>query len=487
MAGGSTGEDQLSPSGSPPARLSPAARRAIFVLMLVEMFGSLEIGLLYPALPTIAREYGGMGEVTWLVSIFSLVQAATVALGARLGDLVGRRRMMIVILVVSGLGSLLSALSASLTMVIVGRGIQGVSAALLPLCFGIARDIVPRERLAVMVGLLSGMYSASGALGYALGGWMTDAFGWHSIFYLTVFLPAVTVPLALLFIPADQPSDKRPPLDLPGALLLVPGIVALLLGITYLRQWPLWQLAATALVAAGFIAIWARHESRVAHPLIDVRLLRHRPVALANGISMLIGLGLSQMPLVVLAMIQQPAWTGIGLGVGATLAGILKLPSNLNSALLGPFAGWLANRTSLRFVATFGTLLGIAGWGILLVWQAPLWLVVFVTILIGANLSFLLASIPSLVLEVAPADRSSEATGMLSLARGIGTSLGAQMAGLLLSLSHVTGPGGAHFADAAAYRATYFYTMACALVCLLACLALPRRLARVGQVPEQPA
>ena len=463
---------------APAQRLPGATRRAILVLMAVELFSSLEQGLLYPAMATIAREYGGMDRVTWLISIFSLVQAATVALGARLGDLFGRRRLMMIILLLAGFGSLLSALSSQLAVIIAGRGIQGVSAALLPLCFGIARDIVPRERLTVMIGLLAGMYSASGALGYALGGWMTEAFGWHSIFYLTVFLPVVTIPLVLAFLPADKPAGGRTRLDLPGAFLLVPGIVALLLAITYLRQWPFWMLGAAVLAAAGFVAVWARHESRLEQPLIDVRLLRHRGVAMANTISLLIGMGLSTMPLVVLAMIQQPAWTGVGLGVSATLAGFLKMPANLNSAIIGPFAGWLADRTSLRFVTVFGTLLGIFGWSLLLVWQSPLWLVILAAVIISANTSFLLAALPSVVLSIAPPDRSSEAAGMLSLSRGIGTALGAQIAGLLLSLSFVTGADGARFADTDAYRAAYIYAAVCATVCLAACLALPRKQAR---------
>lgn len=467
--------------------LSPAVWRAILVLMLVEVFGSLEIGLLYPAMATIAREYGGMGNVTWLISVFSVVQAATVALGARLGDLFGRRRLLVIILLVAGLGSLLSALSSSLALIIVGRGIQGVSAALLPLSFGIIREIVPRDRLAVVIGLLSGMYSASGALGYALGGWMTESYGWHSIFYLTVFLPLITVPLVLRLLPPGSRNDGPRSLDLPGAFLLVPGIVSLLLAITYLRTWAAWEIAAAVLVSAVFTYLWARHESRVAKPLIDVSLLRQRGIAMANTISLLIGMGLSQLPLVVLAMIQQPLWTGVGLGVGATLAGILKLPANLNSALIGPFAGWLANRTSLRFVAVLGTIIGIAGWCVILVWQSPLWLVVLVTILIGANLSFVLAVIPSVVLAIAPPDRSSEAAGMLSLSRGIGTALGAQIAGLLLSVSQVVGPAGVRFPDAHAFQATYIYTTICAVLSLFACMALPRTAARRSEPKSEAA
>lgn len=431
--------------------------------------------MLYTALPTIARQFGGMSNVAWLVSIFTLVQATTVALGARLGDLFGRRRVLQWVLAISAFGSLLSAVSESLTMIVVGRAFQGVSAALLPLCFGIARQIVAPSRLSVVVGLLAGLYSASGAAGFLLGGVLTEQFGWHSIFYVTLFLPVLVMPLVMLAVPADRPGERPPSLDLPGAILLVPGVVALLLTVTYVFVWPVWASVGVLATAAGFMVAWVRHEASAAHPLIDVRLLRHRGVAMANVAFLFMGLGSMQLPLVVMAMIQQPVWTGVGLGIGAAMTGLLKLPSNLISAVAGPFAGWIGGRRSPRVAAIIGGCLGVIAWAGMILAHDSLWLVVLFSILVGANMSMILAAMPSVVLAIAPLERSSEATGMLSFARTFGVSLGAQIAGVLLATSHVTGPAGEVLPDGAAYGLTYLFLASCALVTLIACIAIPRR------------
>jgi len=452
---------------------STRVRGAIAVLLLVELFCSLEASMVYTALPTIARQYGGMGNVTWLIAIFTLVQATTVALGARLGDLYGRRRVLQWILVLSAAGSLISAVGGDLWVIVAGRALQGVSAALLPLCFGIAREIAPQERLSLIIGLLAGMYSASGAVGFLLGGVLTEQFGWHSIFWVTLFLPTLVIPLVALFVPDNRPAARPQSLDLLGALLLVPGLAGLLLIVTYALKWPVWTVIGMLLASVGLLVAWWRHESSVPHPLIDVHLLRNRGVAMANASFLFMGAGSMQMPLVVMAMIQQPLWTGVGLGIGATVTGLLKLPSNLIAAFTAPLAGWLGGRISPRMAATVGGSLGVLAWVVMIFAHSDLWLVVALTVVIGASTSMMLAAMPSVVLVIAPSDRSSEATGMLSLSRTFGVSLGAQIAGVLMTTSLIAGTGGAVMPDDAAYRLTYASLAGWTLLALIACIAMP--------------
>jgi len=320
----------------------------------------------------------------------------------------GRRKVLIVVLGLSSFGSLVSLISNDLVVIIAGRAIQGISAAMLPLCFGIARAIVPRKHLSVIVGLLAGIYSASGAVGFLLGGLLTEGFGWHSIFAVTLFLPIAIIPLVLVFVPPDLATSRPPSLDLTGAILMMLGVTALLLAVAYGRTWP-WMVTLTAgLAAVATLVIWARHELAVEQPLIDVNLLKSRGVAMANFGFFCLGMGSMQLPLVVLTMIQQPVWTGIGLGVGAAMAGVLKLPSNLISAFAGPFSGWLRGRTSARMAAIVGGLLGVFGWAAMYFFHDNLWQVIGLSVVIGAGLAMILSAMSNVVLGVAPHDRSSD-------------------------------------------------------------------------------
>ncbi|SCW81298.1 Major Facilitator Superfamily protein [Sphingobium faniae] len=447
------------------------------VLILVELLSSLEASMLYTALPTISRSYGGLTHAGWLISAFVLVQCATAAIAGRLGDLLGRRTMLAGVLLLCTLGSTLSALSSDLHWIIAGRAIQGMSGAILPLAFGIARSVVPQERLPYWIGLLAGAYSASGALGFLLGGVLTESvFGWHGIFTLTAILSALLIPPVLMILPADARRHHAGGIDWPGALAMAPAIGGLLLAITYGGQWG-WTAPATLGTALGSLAVlilWARHEWRCPTPLIDVRLLADRSIAGANLVFLFLGLSSMQLPLVVMTMIQQPAWTGIGLGVGAALTGVYKLPSNIISLGAGPLGGWLFVRFGPRAAVLTGTTLCCVSWAALILWHDELIGVLALTVAVGAGMAITLSAVPNLVLAIVPHERSSEAAGLLQVTRTLGVAAGAQIAATILSLSQISSPAGKVYPSAHAFLLSFAIICAVAFCAVLCAFLLPR-------------
>jgi MFS family permease len=174
----------------------------------------------------------------------------------------------------------------------------------------------------------------------------------------------------------------------------------------------------------------------------------------------------------------------VGLAVTATVAGLLKLPSNISSLIAAPLSGWIASKSGARVALFIGALIGAGGWGALLIFHATAMQVVLGAVVCAFAATMLLAAIPNLVLEGAPLERSSEVTGMTAVFRHMASGVGAQLITLLLATSRVTEPAtGATFPDDAAYRLTFGYIAVTALMIAGLCLFLKNATVKAKEAP----
>jgi MFS family permease len=422
----------------------------LLVLVVAEITSAFEMGMMFGALATISREFGDPVKAGWLITAFLLVGAASAALSSRLGDLFGRKRVALVLLGLAAAGSLLSALAPTLAVMVLGRAIQGFSAALLPLCVGLVREHVPSRRMGISIGWLAAMATSSAGAGVMLGGWAVDRFGWPSVFWFS-FAHAVT-----------------------AAMLMA----AVLLAITRLKSQAGDPLT-IGLALAGLLTLgwWARHEWRHPRPMLDVRLFTQRQIGITMLLAAMYGLGTSQQMLVILQLAQQPAWTGIGLGLTATAAAAIKVPSIAMGLLGAPWSGWLGGRSSGRVAALWGAVIVLAGWVLLALWHDSVAALVLATLVISFGSSALYAGAVVLVTEVAPHERTSEINGQLAVMRSISYAAGTVAMTLLLASDMVSDParGPGVFASSAAFDRGLLYVVACAAGCVLVILALPGR------------
>lgn len=424
------------------------------VLVGAELLASLESAMIYTAMPTIMREFNNIEASGWLLSSYLLVMAVSAAIGGRLGDIFGRRNVLLVVLGICSVGSLISAVGPSIIWVIIGRTIQGMCGAILPLCFGLARQAAPEGRLQVAVGILAGAYSASGAVGFVLGGYLAEKFDWHAIFYVTTVFPIVLAPFVYFILPDSKCDTRVSSIDWLGGVLFVPGIAGLLLAVTLAKTWGVFsvEILSLTLGSFAFLVAWIRHELRHENPLIDVSLLLNKSLALGNTCSFLLGFGSFQLPLVVILLFQQPLWTGVGLGLGATVSGILKLPSNVVALAGGPLGGKIAKIRSERTALLLGGGVCAIGWFGILLFHSSTSFIVMMTVLIGFGQAMVLAGVANIILANAPEQRASEATGLGQVIRLTGTSIGAQVASVVLASSVVISANGASFPSADAYN-----------------------------------
>jgi len=365
--------------------------------------------------------------------------------------------------------------------------VQGFSAALLPLCIGLVREHLPAARVPVSIGWLAAMASFSAGVGILLGGWVVDHLGWRWIFWFSAGHAGLALACVAFVLPASTRAARTGRLDVLGGVLFAPAVAALLWAITRLKGSGLQNPLTLGLVAAGLLTLvlWVRRESRHPEPMLDVRQFGQHQIGLTMLLMALFGLGTAQLMLVILLLGQQPVWTGIGLGLSATLAATIKIPASLASLVGAPWSGHVAGRHGARRAAWMGALFVCAGWLALAVWHDQAWQLVALSFFVTFGGSILYAAMPNLVVEVAPPERTSEINGMSHVVRTVGTAIGAQIATVLLASSTVADAarGAAAYPSPAAYALTCGFIAACAVASVAVACALPRRRAQAVPVP----
>ena len=456
-------------------------------LVLAEVVGAVEATMIFAALRTFNAEFGNPVMVGWIVTAFLLAAAASASLCSRLGDMFGRRRMLLGVLAVAGAGSLVSAFATGVVGVIAGRAIQGVSGAVLPLCFGLVRESLPPARVPFGIGVISAAAFVSAGAAIFIGGVLVDHLTWHSIFHVGA-ATALVAWLAVWFgVPRSPRAPSSEPVDVLGAVLLVPAITGLLVVLSQSRHWGwadgrTWGLMIASLAT---LALWLRHELRTPSPLIDVRLLGHRQLALANIGVALLALGPLQHGLVMSQLLQQPSWTGAGLGLSATTAGLLLAPPMALAMLVGPGCGALAARRGARVPALWASAILLVGWAGIALQHASVAFVAAMTVLQGIGMAAAYAVVPMLIVEVAPSERTSETTGVSAVLRYIFNAVGSQVVAVMLAHATVSDPahGPGNYPAASAFELALVVIAGLCVVSLMVTACLPVR----GRVGEQEA
>jgi MFS family permease len=452
----------------------------IAAVFLAEVCATFETSMLYAALPTLIRTFGDPITAGWLVTMHMLIGTVACVVVGRLGDMFGRRRVMLIMLIVAAIGSLLSAVTAEFGLVLFGRALQGVASAAIPISIGILRENLPEERLPVAVGLMTTAQGMGVAVGLVLGGVIVDNLNWHWLFLISGIMLAAAYIAIRLLVPARPGTPPSVKIDWLEGLLPAPAIGAVLLGLSLSKTYGWLDPRCYGLIVAGaaLMAVWSMRSLKAREPFINLRLLGDRNIAMANVAAVLLGLGSGQIVFVFSTYMQAPAWTMAGLGFSATLAGFAKLPSNMLSFLAGPLSGWMSQKYNIRLPILLGGMLAAAGWLVGMSLPNTLIQMIALLCLISFGTTMLNAALPIVVVGAAPADRTSEAVGAMSVIRGMCGAVGAQLIAVALASDTVTAPGGGGaFPSPAAYHLTMaviaVLSIAAGLVSLLLVLRKP--------------
>jgi EmrB/QacA subfamily drug resistance transporter len=419
----------------------PRPMRSLFILSMSALAFSLAQTMLIPALGELTHQLGtDASGIAWVLTGYLLAAAVATPVAGRLGDMFGKRRLLVLSLVAFGLGSTVAALGSSLEVVVIGRVLQGMGGGIFPLCFGIIRDEFPRERVAGSIGLISAIFGIGGGAGLVGGGLIADHLSYHWIFWLGAISAALAAIATQVWVP-ESPERKPGRVDVPGAVLLGVGLAMPLIAISRANDWGWGSTRTLVLLAAGLavLAIWVAVERRTEQPLADIPTLIKPPVLLTNIATLFVGFGMFGSFLVIPQLAELPESTGFGFGLGATGAGLLLFPGAVMMLFTGPISGALGTRFGSKLPLSIGAAITSAGLlGLGLNHGSELAVVAWAFLMSsGIGLSF--AAMANLIVEAVPPAQTGEATGFNALTRSVGASIGSQVSAAILAGSAVAG------------------------------------------------
>ncbi|HEX4733464.1 MAG TPA: MFS transporter [Thermoleophilaceae bacterium] len=427
-----------------------------------------------PALPAIQKDLNTTTTgVTWVLTIYLLTASIATPVLGRLGDMFGKERVLVLVLVMFALGSLVAALSHTIGMLVAGRAIQGFAGAVFPLAFGIIRDEFPPDRVAQGIGLISATFGIGGGVGLVLAGVVVDHLSYEWIFWIALIVTLIAIVCTLLFVP-ESPVKVPAKIDWVGAVLLSVGLGSLLLAISEGPNWG-WTsgrvLGLFAVSAASLIA-WVRFELRVPVPLVDMRMMQRRAVWTTNVTALLVGFGMFGSFILIPQFVQAPPGAGYGFNATVTEAGLILLPATAVMLFAGPAAGWLGSRVGSRLPLLIGTLLAAASFTLIALAHEERWELYIGTALMGAGIGFAFAAMANLIVEAVDPTETGVATGMNTIMRTVGGSLGGQISAAIVS-AHVI--AGTNIAKESGYTAAFALSAIVMLLAFGATLLVPVR------------
>jgi EmrB/QacA subfamily drug resistance transporter len=411
------------------------------VLSLAALAYSVLSSAVIPALPTFQRSlHASETGVTWLLTGFLLSASVGTAIIGKLGDMYGKKRLLVWTLLILAAGTLLAAVSSSLALLIVARLIQGVAGGIFPLSFSIVRDEFPADRVAGSIGLMSAILGIGSGLGLVVGGLIDEHLNWHWLFWIP--LPAMVLAAACTWRYIPESRVRFPGrVNWAAAFLLTVGMSGLLLGIAQTSVWGWTGPRTLALMAAGLAVCtgWIVVELRSRTPLIDMTMMRVRGVWTANLAAFLLGGGLYAWFLLLPQFAQLPTSTGFGYGASVVAAGLYLLPCAVGMGVLGSLAGRVERRFTSRRALIAGAAISAVACGWLTLTSRHPYDMLVSSALLGVGIGLAFSALGNLIVQAVPPSQTGVASGMNTVLRTLGGALGGQIAATFVASRMVHG------------------------------------------------
>lgn len=373
-------------------------------------------------------------DTAWVVTVTLLAAAVATPISGRLGDMYGKRRIVIALLIVLVVGSVIAAVSTSLPLLLIGRAMQGAVTGVVPLGISIMRDVLRPERLGTAIALMSATMGVGGALGMPLSAVITERADWHLLFLFSAALGLAVLALVVWIVPASVLRTQGR-FDYLGALGLAAGLVGLLLATSRGNEWG-WSAPATIGCGGGGILVlllWGWYQLRAAEPLLDLRVAARPAVLLTNIASIGMGFALFASNVAFPQMLELPVASGSGFGLSLLQAALVVMPAGIIMMLLSPVAGALARLFGPRLLFSAGTAAVVLAYAYVLVLSDSVWHVFIANCFIGVGIGLSFAAMPMLIMRAVPASETGASNGLNALFRSVGTSTAGAVMGAVLA------------------------------------------------------
>ncbi|MFE2179624.1 MFS transporter [Streptomyces sp. NPDC059455] len=414
-------------------------------------------------------------NASWVVTATLLAGAVSTPVMGRLGDMFGKRRMLMVSLALMVIGSLTCAVTSDLVVMVIGRAIQGGAMGAIPLGISVMRDELPPHKLGSAMALMSSSLGIGGALGLPAAAFVAQHTNWHALFYGAAGLGAISIALVLAVVPE---SSVRTPsrFDAIGALGLTAGLVCLLLPITKGGDWGWTSGTTLGLFGASVVILllWGVFELRTTEPLVDLRTTARRQVLLTNLTSIMVGFSFYAMSLILPQLLQLPEATGYGLGQSMVMAGLYFAPMGVAMMLVSPLSARINASSGPKVSLVLGLIVIGATYGAGLVMIDHIWQIVVLSTALGVGIGIAYSAMPTLIVSAVPAAETGAANGLNTLMRSIGMSTSSAVVGVILAHQTIDF-GGVALPSKDGFKVSFLVACAASVGGLLIALCLPGR------------
>ncbi|PRZ41654.1 MFS transporter [Antricoccus suffuscus] len=405
-------------------------------------FVSLQQTLIIPIIGDLPKLFHTTpSTASWLITATLLTSAVAMPTVSRLADMFGKRRMMVICLILIIVGSLLGAVGTSLPLVIIARALQGFSTALIPVGISIMRDELPKAKVPAAVALMSATLGIGGAIGLPLGGFLYAQSSYHALFWLSAAAGVVLL-VAILKLVTESLIKTPGRFDVLGALIISIALTCFLLAVSKGGSWG-WGSSSVLGLFAAFVVLlvlWVPYELKIREPLIDLRTSARRPVLITNIATVLIGFAMFGQMLAVTQLLTMPTSTGYGYGFTPMQAGLAMLPGGTLMVFLAPVSATITNRFGAKTTLVSGAVIMGLGYIGLVFMIGTLFTLILGTILVSAGLALAYAAMPTLIMRAVPMTETASANGLNALLRSVGTSsASAAVAAVLASMTMTAG------------------------------------------------
>ncbi len=405
----------------------------LLALALGVLLAALDQTIVATALPTVAGELGGLTDLAWVVTAYLVAETVSTPLYGKLGDVIGRKRVLVAAILLFLTGSVLSGLAGSMLELVLFRALQGLGAGgLIVTAMAVIGDLVAPQERARYMGMIGGVFAVASVAGPLLGGFFVDELSWRWVFYVNVPVGAAALLVIATKLPAS-PRAERSPVDVLGALLLTVAAGAAVLvtswgGTEYAWDSPVILVLAGTAVAAlgGFIA----QERRAADPVVPLDLFRNRAFSIASASGFMVGMAMFG------AIMLLPLYLQVVDGASATTAGLRMLPFVAGSLVAAAISGRLISASgSYKPYPVAGATLMTAGMLLLsgLDERSSDVLAALYMLVIGIGVGLVMQVVILVAQNSAPRRHIGVATSTATFARAIGASIGVAVFGAIFA------------------------------------------------------
>ncbi len=382
--------------------------------------------MLVPALGIIAQEFEDSSNwISWVLAVYLLVGAVATPIIGRLGDIYGKKRILIISMSIYIMALIGCSISWNLSSLIAFRAVQGIGMGMFPLAFGIVRDTFPTRQIPMAMGIISAMFSVGVSIGLLGGGYIVSALSWRDSFYIVAPLFAILAFASYRLI-EDAHQERGGSIDLLGAFFLGLAIFSFLLALTEGESWGWYSGMTLGLLGVSLLSmldfiVWERQSK---DPIVRLSLLRNRTLLGTNIAALFVGLSMFLMFQTLPFFLRVPEQFG-GLGLSdAFTVGLYMFPSAASQLIFAPLAGRLGRRIGHTNVLIIGLAVEALSFGILILLHGSALEIGISMVVAGLGMGFSMVALINIVALAAPKREFGIASGMNTLFRVIGGSIG---------------------------------------------------------------